>query len=105
MDGPSGDKPVHSTRQTTNTLYSTMLYLISMVSLLYRSERIGLNGKPFTLLKVKTLRDGGGSFAHERAYVWGGRFMRKFRVDELPQIINWFRNEMNLFGPRQREAK
>ena len=75
------------------------------MNLLYTSERIGKDGKPFLIYKFKTLRDGVGSFAHEREYVTFGHFMRKWRIDEIPQLWNLMNRTMNLFGPRPREAK
>lgn len=72
---------------------------------LYSSERVGRHGRLFLMLKIKTLRDGVGSFAHEREYVLGGRFMRKWRIDEIPQLWCILNGSMSLFGPRPREAK
>ena len=71
----------------------------------YSSERVGKHGRPFKMWKVKSLRDGVGDFAHKREYVWGGRFMRKWRIDEVPQIWCILNGTMSLFGPRPREAK
>lgn len=71
------------------------------MSIFYLSERVGLNGKPFHMYKVRTLKPGrSSSFAHEHEYVWGGKFMRKFRIDELPQLWNMLKRDMNLVGPR-----
>ena len=75
------------------------------MSLFYESQRVGRNGVIFTMYKFKTLRDGVGSFAHERQYVPLGRFMRKWRIDELPQIWNILNGTMSLFGPRPRDKK
>lgn len=72
---------------------------------LYRSERVGKSGKIFSMYKIQTLDPGGGSFAHEREYVRGGRFMRKFRIDELPQLWNILKGDMGLFGIRPKEPK
>lgn len=76
-----------------------------MSNFLYRTERIGRNGRPFSMYKIKTLKDGVGNFAHEREYVFLGKFMRKWRIDEIPQFWNILNGTMAFFGPRPREAK
>jgi exopolysaccharide biosynthesis polyprenyl glycosylphosphotransferase len=68
-------------------------------------ERVGLGGRPFRLLKFRTMRVSGA-----RRSEWEGdnvdrvtrlgRWLRKCRLDELPQFINILRGEMNLVGPR-----
>ncbi|WP_433894574.1 exopolysaccharide biosynthesis polyprenyl glycosylphosphotransferase [Streptomyces sp. CA-111067] len=74
---------------------------------LFRQERIGLNGRPFTLLKFRTLRP---ADAHESATLWSvahdsrmstvGRLLRRSSMDELPQFWNVLRGDMSLVGPR-----
>lgn len=73
----------------------------------YRQERIGYLGKPFYILKFRTMRkdaESGGvpklsSETDDRITPFG-RFMRKYRLDELPQLINILKGEMSLVGPR-----
>ncbi|GAO41076.1 sugar transferase [Flavihumibacter petaseus] len=74
--------------------------------ILFRQERIGYKGKPFTILKFRSMvRDAersGPALSSEtdpRVTSWG-RVMRKWRLDELPQLVNILRNEMSLVGPR-----
>ena len=55
--------------------------------------------------KIKSLRDGTGSFAHLREYVWGGKLMRKLRIDETPQLLNLLRGDMRIVGIRPMEPK
>jgi len=78
------------------------------MALFYRSERIGKNGKPFTLWKIRTLKEGidkMSSFVQENQYTPLGRFLRKTKIDELPQIICLLRGQINIVGPRAEEAR
>jgi sugar transferase (PEP-CTERM system associated) len=73
---------------------------------LYRQERLGKNGRPFTLMKFRSMRVD----AEKDGPVWAksddermtrvGRIIRKIRVDEIPQFWNILRGDMNFVGPR-----
>ena len=65
---------------------------------LFRQERIGRGDRPFTILKLRTMRTGEGTDA-ERLTPFG-RLLRKTSLDELPQFFNVLRGEMSLVGPR-----
>jgi lipopolysaccharide/colanic/teichoic acid biosynthesis glycosyltransferase len=71
---------------------------------LFQQERVGQRGRPFQLLKFRTMRTGksGPSItARGDSRITGvGRFLRKFKLDELPQLWNVVRGEMSLVGPR-----
>jgi glycosyltransferase involved in cell wall biosynthesis len=70
---------------------------------LFRQQRVGLSGKLFTLIKFRTMtdaRDAEGKLLSDGERTTDfGRFMRRFRIDELPELWNVFRGEMSLFGP------
>ena len=73
---------------------------------LYRQERVGKNGAPFTVLKFRSMR----TDAEKAGPVWAseqddrttrvGRIIRKLRIDEIPQFWNIIRGEMDFVGPR-----
>ncbi len=74
--------------------------------ILYKQERIGLFGKPFNIYKFRSMYVGAetngpllSSKADPRITNWG-RFMRKWRIDELPQFLNILIGDMSLVGPR-----
>ncbi|MEM9656277.1 MAG: sugar transferase [Actinomycetota bacterium] len=64
----------------------------------FRQERPGLDGRPFTLVKFRTMRDGASSDAERLTKV--GRLLRATSLDELPQLWNVATGEMTLVGPR-----
>ncbi len=74
--------------------------------ILYKQERVGLYGKPFTLYKFRTMYEdaekSGPAWATEGdSRITGlGRFLRRIRMDELPQFFNILKNNMSLVGPR-----
>jgi exopolysaccharide biosynthesis polyprenyl glycosylphosphotransferase len=83
--------------------------------ILFRQQRIGLDGQEFEMLKFRTMRMGGAEELHENPAREGiapggvegedrrtrfGSLLRRFSIDELPQALNVVRGEMSLIGPR-----
>ncbi len=76
----------------------------------YSQERLGLHGKPFKIYKFRSMYTGAetdrpllASDGDTRITPWG-RIMRKYRIDELPQLYNVLRGDMALVGPRPERA-
>lgn len=87
-------------------LTALVIRLDSPGPVFYRQERVGLNGHPFTLFKFRSMRVD----AEVRGPTWAtksdpritrvGSFLRRTRIDELPQLVNVLRGQMSFIGPR-----
>ncbi len=91
--------------------------LASPGPVLYRQQRVGLRGRPFTMLKFRTMVEGAERQVDDLRAARGvdgvmfklrddprvtrvGKLMRKFSIDELPQLLNVVKGDMSLVGPR-----
>jgi Undecaprenyl-phosphate glucose phosphotransferase len=88
-------------------LVSLIIWLEDRGPVFYRQIRMGLDGKPFRILKFRSMRVGAES---ETGAVWAekndprrtrvGRFIRAWSLDELPQLLNVIAGDMSVIGPR-----
>lgn len=87
-------------------LLSLVVLINSEGPALYKQERVGLNGKRFTLYKFRSMRmdaeSNGAQWAvdDDPRVTKVGRFMRMTRLDELPQLLNILKGDMSFVGPR-----
>jgi lipopolysaccharide/colanic/teichoic acid biosynthesis glycosyltransferase len=113
----------------TLLLISIIIKISSRGPILYKQERVGFRGKPFMLYKFRTMRTNNDQQQHKdymKKFISGkldevnhgtsddpyykmkddpritrvGRFLRKTGLDEIPQLINVFKGEMSIIGPR-----
>jgi Undecaprenyl-phosphate glucose phosphotransferase len=99
---------------TALLIFSPVMTVIALIirqtsagPVFYSQERVGLGGKPFQMMKFRTMRT---DAEQATGPVWAsreddrctgiGRFLRKTSLDELPQLFNVLRGEMSLVGPR-----
>jgi lipopolysaccharide/colanic/teichoic acid biosynthesis glycosyltransferase len=72
--------------------------------LLYRQRRIGKGGRPFMILKIRSMQAGSAgatvTASGDRRVTKTGAWLRRLKVDELPQLFNVLRGDMSLIGPR-----
>jgi len=91
-------------------LFAVIALLIKLDSkgpLFYVQERVGLDGKPFQLIKFRTMKV---DAEKETGPIWArkddprrtriGKFLRRFSLDELPQLVNVLKGDMSVVGPR-----
>jgi Undecaprenyl-phosphate glucose phosphotransferase len=88
-------------------IIALLVKITSRGPVLFRQERMGLDGKSFTLVKFRSMQD---DAERETGPVWTkqndprvtgfGRFLRRSNLDELPQLWNVLRGDMSLVGPR-----
>lgn len=79
---------------------------VKNASVFYKQQRVGHNGQLFNIIKFRSMRPDaekdGAKWAttNDSRVTKVGQFIRKYRIDELPQLLNVFRGEMSFIGPR-----
>lgn len=92
-------------------LLALMLKLSSRGPVLYRGIRVGLGGKLFAMLKFRTMvvnaesLGGSATAADDPRITAVGKFLRRYKLDELPQLLNVLAGDMSLVGPRPEVQK
>ncbi len=92
-------------------ILSLFINILDGKPILFRQKRIGLNCEEFTLYKFRSLKNSTDYETidvlsdHEKRSYPLGRFMRSLRLDEIPQLLNIFKGQMSLVGPRPEMIK
>ena len=90
---------------------SILIVLDDFGSPFFVQQRVGLNGKNFGLLKFRSMRKNAESKGQltvgmkDNRITRSGYFIRKYKIDELPQLVNVFLGEMSVVGPRPEVPK
>lgn len=92
-------------------LVAVLIFLADGRPVLFRQTRIGRAGRPFSLFKFRTMipasEGEGGGFepGDSRRVTSFGRFLRKTKIDEWPQLFNVLKGDMSMVGPRPEVSK
>ena len=90
---------------------AVLIRLSSPGPVFFRGERIGRHGRPFRIVKFRTMREdaaavgAGITAANDPRVTRVGRLLRHTKLDELPQLLNVLRGEMSLVGPRPEDPR
>lgn len=89
---------------------ASWIMIVSQGSPLFIQWRVGLHNRPFRMFKLRTMNNTSSNsetFTSEmdNRIIYGGRFLRKFRIDELPQFFNVLNGTMSIVGPRPEQVK
>lgn len=91
-------------------ILALITWLDSGGPIFFLQERIGWHGKPFWIIKFRTMKNDAESQGPQLSNPMDmrvthiGRYLRRYRLDELPQFINILRGDMSLVGPRPERA-
>lgn len=97
---------------TTGLLFASPFFIVATIGIkvsspgpiFYRAKRAGKDGNVFEMLKFRSMHIGNGGpviTAHEDPRIfWFGQFLRKAKIDELPQFLNVIYGDMSIVGPR-----
>jgi lipopolysaccharide/colanic/teichoic acid biosynthesis glycosyltransferase len=88
-----------------------IILLDSKGGFIYRQKRVGRNNSEFELFKFRTMRTGSDKASlltigdHDNRITRSGQWLRKYKLDELPQLFNILKGDMSFVGPRPEVSK
>ena len=90
-------------------IFAMLIVIDDFGSPLYIQERVGINGTTFKLLKLRSMKKRSGglliSTSNDSRITSIGSFIRKYKIDELPQLLNVLMGSMSIVGPRPEVSK
>ena len=91
-------------------IISVWILIDSPGGILYKQVRVGKNGKEFKLLKLRSMsvnsdKNGQITVGDDSRVTRSGKFIRKFKIDEFPQLLNVIAGQMSIVGPRPEVPK
>jgi lipopolysaccharide/colanic/teichoic acid biosynthesis glycosyltransferase len=87
------------------------IWIASPGPLIYRARRVGLRGRPFSMYKLRTMHVEQGAtksritLAQDPRIFGFGAFLRRSKIDEIPQLVNVLKGEMSIVGPRPEDVQ
>ncbi len=88
---------------TATAVFAALVWLLDGRPIFFRQRRVGLRGKPFEILKLRTMTTDADVKARKVTRI--GKFLRQRGLDELPQLFNVLIGDMRLVGPRPLEPQ
>ncbi|MGQ9847169.1 MAG: sugar transferase [Bacteroidales bacterium] len=91
-------------------IISLLIFITSKGPVIYLQKRVGKNGKIFNLIKFRTMyvnadKQGFLTVGNDKRITFVGKFLRKYKLDELPQFLNVLLGQMSIVGPRPEVPK
>jgi len=90
-------------------IFALLIVIDDFGSPLYIQERVGINGLTFKLFKLRSMKNRSGglliSTSNDSRITAIGKFIRKYKIDELPQLLNVLMGSMSIVGPRPEVLK
>lgn len=87
-------------------IVSVLIMITDKGQVIYKQDRVGKDGRPFSIYKFRSMKDDPDHGAHmltglnRERMTWIGKIMRPYRIDEIPNFLNVIKGDMSIVGPR-----
>ena len=87
-------------------IVSVLIMITDKGQFIYKQDRVGKDGRPFSIYKFRSMKDDPEHGAHmlsglnRERMTWLGKIMRPYRIDEIPNFLNVIKGDMSIVGPR-----